>query len=289
MRQPGRRKRVVDLGSDRRPNAEQDPGTQGGLRFGHDRVEPVEQCASAPGKDRSRPRCRLDELRAPWAPDRSDALPRQVLAVREAVEVLGQLDARPYPQAIPAAGVDATRHPDQQSIGQRHWPAVDGSHQVAEDELDPILSRPRIVHDPADELVFLAVDEAGDRAQLRCSRRISARLAPGANGGECNDDTDQKQAAARQRPRTDQRARGQQPNRCREKQRERGGDGEIGGQDPRGGARQRERKGESTDAHRQPAVATPWMSSSWPRLITPRWTASSSDANGCSWRAATIF
>ena len=39
----------------------------------------------------------------------------------------------------------------------------------------------------------------------------------------------------------------------------------------------------------QPAVATPWMSSSWPRWMTPRSTASWSDANGRSWRAATIF
>ena len=112
-------------------------------------LSPSSSARSTPGQDRSRTRCRLDELDAPWAPDRSDALPGQVLAVREAVEVLGQLDARADPEAITAARVDATRHPDQQSIGQRHWPAVDGAHQVAEDELDPILPRPGIVHDPA--------------------------------------------------------------------------------------------------------------------------------------------
>ena len=133
-------------------------------------------------------------LRGP--PDRSDALPRQVLAVREAVEVLGQLDARRVPAGDPRCGrrCHAASRPAVDRPAPLAWPSTAVIRSPRTSWIRSSRGRGSSTT-AADELVFLAVDEAGDRAQVRCSRRISARMAPGANGGECDDDTDQKQAA----------------------------------------------------------------------------------------------
>ena len=71
------------------------------------------------------------------------------------------------PETIAAAGVDAAWHPHQHPIGERDRAAVGGDQQFAEDELDPILARPRIVDHPADELVLLAIHQDRDRRPRR--------------------------------------------------------------------------------------------------------------------------
>ncbi len=120
----------------------------------------------------------------------------EVFAVREAVEVLGELHGRAYPETISAAGVDATGHPDQEPIGERAGSAVLGDEEIAKDELDPILARARIVDHRTDELVLLAVRQDRNRRSHvgplgQCRRGPS----PGSDPGETPDDPDKQQPA----------------------------------------------------------------------------------------------
>ena len=83
--------------------------------------------------------------------------------------------SRDDPQPIAGGRVETTRQPDEQAIveASRTDPS-DREREVAEDELEPILARPRVVDDRADDLVLVAVGQAGDRR--RTHRRLRRPL-----------------------------------------------------------------------------------------------------------------
>ena len=163
-----RREGVVDLRSYGCANAEEDSRAQGGFRFGHHRIQATQQCSADADEDCRGPGRGPHDFGEPRTPDCSDSLPPQVLAIREAIEVLCQLDPRSHSQAIATADVDATRHPNQQPIGEFQWPTVEHRLNFADDDLDSILARPRVVHDGADQFVLIVAHEG-------CHRRLGSR------------------------------------------------------------------------------------------------------------------
>ena len=163
MGQAGSGERVVDLRGDRRPNAEQDPRSERGLRLGDEVVQTAEQgvadrcqdgCESAPARH---------DLGAACASNRSDSLAFEVLAVGEAVEVLGKLDLRADAQPVAARRVDPARQPDEEPVGEANERGTCRDLQLAEDELQPVASGPGIVDDGSEQLVLAAVDNGRDR------------------------------------------------------------------------------------------------------------------------------
>ena len=174
----------------------------------------------------------------------------------------------------PLRGVDAARHPDQQPIARaRRAARPAATQQVAEDELDPILARPRVVDDRARRARARSPSTSAatdGRSAGRDGSVAAWRHAPTPAAGRATTPTS-THAASSGDPGRDQHAEQPATTAAADEERERRCQPEIGGQDPGGEPDQRRREREAADAH---AVSRrwrrPWMSSSWPRLMTPR-------------------
>ena len=258
------------------PHPEQDPAPRAASGSGTSSFRPSSSLRRMP----ARTAARRTVLRPPGRPgprDAADPLPGEVLAIREAVEVLGQLDARGEPAggrrrrrqrhgaATPAGG---------RSIEDR---AVASDRHDAEDELHAVLARARIIDHRPEQLVLVTVDEPGHRHES--GSRAGSMDAPRHAPTPIAEDADPRtRVAAGHRVASPTATRAAPAAGDRD-----GGDGDrVGPQDAGRDPAEHDRKEEGSQPTHQPAVATPWMSSSWPRLITPAVTASSSELNGRS-------
>jgi hypothetical protein len=192
--QAGSREGVVDLRRDGRADPEQDPRAERRLGLRHDAVQPVEQLVADSAEPRRGTVARTDDLGPVRAADAADALPGEVLAVREPVEVLGQLD--PCRDTQPVAGLDRDPawHPDEEPIREGHRPAVDLGGDVTEHDLQPVRPRTGVVHDRAEHDVVGAVDQRRDRWPV--AGHGGARLAPRPDGTGDEDDAGQQERGA---------------------------------------------------------------------------------------------
>ncbi len=158
MGQAGRREGVVDLGCDGGTNPEQDSRAESGFGLRHDVVDALEQRAAEGGERGARAAWPRQNLRAVSPDNAADSLSLEVLAIREAVEVLRQLDASCEAHTVAGARIDAARHPHQEPIGER--PIAGGlDHEVRQHQLQPIRARAGIVRHGPDHGVLAPVNQ----------------------------------------------------------------------------------------------------------------------------------
>ena len=170
MRETGGRKRRAHGRVDAGPHPEEDPGAERGLRLRHDGVQAVDEGASqARGSARQTELLVIDDGGVERPSDRPDSLAGEKNSVRESIEVLRLLEARPEDHAVTGADLHRARHPGQETAAQRMAIGLD----VLEHGLLLVRLRTRIVeHRGPDDDLVLRPRQGADRPGSTRQRSI---------------------------------------------------------------------------------------------------------------------